>query len=216
MVRTLTVVIGLAMSLMVAQEASAIPITPVDLDSWVGGSIVGSQSDLFRAANPPASIGDISSNVFFDGSQYTYVHTVTSHVTLQSNSYFATAFSVAKGFTGTAGWSFSDASRAGGTGTDTDFSLNEDQGRLAWLMRFTDGPDGPDRRGAWDPLEPIAFFFVSVQPPGARAYDLLSPDVGLGTAQTLGPIPEPGSFVLLGSGLAGLYAAVRQRRNPNK
>ena len=81
MVRTLTVAIGLAMSLMVAQEASAIPITPVDLDSWVGGSIVGSQSDLFRVANPPASIGDISSDVFFDGSQYTYVHTVTSHVT---------------------------------------------------------------------------------------------------------------------------------------
>ena len=82
-------------------------------------------------------------------------------------------------------------------------------------MRFTDGPDGPDRRSGWDPFEPIAFFFVSVQPPGARAYDLLSPDFGLGTAQTLGPIPEPGSFVLLGSGLAGLYAAVR-RRNPKK
>ena len=32
MVRTLTVVIGVAMSLMVAREASAIPITPVDLD----------------------------------------------------------------------------------------------------------------------------------------------------------------------------------------
>ena len=100
MVRALTVAIGLAMSLMVAQEASAIPITPVDLDSWVGGSIVGSQSDLFRVANPAASIGDISSNVFFDGSQYIYVHTVTSHVTLQSNSYFATAFCVAKGFHG--------------------------------------------------------------------------------------------------------------------
>ena len=215
MVRTLTVVIGLAMSLMAAREASAIPITPRDLDSWMGGSKVGSQSGLFKVANPPVTIGDISSNVFFDGSQYTYVHTVTSHVSLESNSYFATAFSVAKGFNGIAGWSFSDASSAGGTGTDTDFSLNEDQGHLTWSLRFTDGPDGPDLRSSWDPFEPIDFFFVSAQPPGARAY-FLSPGFGPGEAQTLGPIPEPGSLVLLGSGLAGLYATLRQRRSPKK
>ena len=159
------------------------------------------------------TIGDISSNVFVDGSRSPSVHTVTSHVILQSNSYFATAFSVAKGFNGIAGWSFSEARSAGGTGTNTDFFLNEDQGWLTWSMRFT---DGPDRRSGWDSFEPIAFFFVSVQPPGARAYDLLSPDFGIGTAQTLGPIPEPGSFVLLGSGLAGLYAAIRQRRSPKK
>jgi hypothetical protein len=214
MIRTLIVAIGLAMSVMVAREASAIPITAVDLDSWVGGSIVGSQSDLFKVPNPPLTIGEISSEVFFDGSQYTYVHTVTPHVNLQSNSYFATAFSVARGFTGMAGWSFSAAGSAGGTGTDADFLLNEEQGRLAWSMRFPTG--GPDRRSGWDPFEPIAFFFVSVQPPGARDYDLLSPDIGLGTTQTMGPIPEPGSFVLLGSGLAGLYAAVRQRRSTKK
>ena len=213
MIRTLTVGIGLAMSVMVAREASAIPITPVDLDSWVKGSFVASQSDLFKVANPPLTIGDISSDVFFAGSQYTYMHTVNSHVTLQSNSYFATAFSVANGFTGIAGWSFANAGSAGGTGTKTDFFLNEDQGRLVWSLRFT---DGPDLRSGLDPFEPIAFFFVSVQPPGARHYDLLSPDIGLGTAQTLGPIPEPGSFVLLGSGLAGLYAAVRRRRSPKK
>ncbi len=40
MVRRLTVVIGVAMSLVVARDASADPITPVDLDSWVGGSSV--------------------------------------------------------------------------------------------------------------------------------------------------------------------------------
>ena len=68
MIRTLTVVMGLAMSVMVAREASAIPITPVDLDSWAAGSMVGSQADLFKIANPPATIGDLSSNVFFDGS----------------------------------------------------------------------------------------------------------------------------------------------------
>jgi PEP-CTERM motif len=214
MIRRLTVLIGLAMSMMVARSASAIPITPVDLDTWVPGSIVGSHANLFDVASPPATIGAISSNVFVDGNQYTYVHTVTPHVTLQSNSHFATAFSVANGFTGVAGWSFSDAGSAGGTGTNTDFLLTEDQGRLTWSLRFTS--TGPDRRSGWDPFEPIAFFFVSSQPPGARVYDLLTPDIGLGTAQTLGPIPEPGSFVLLGSGLAGLYASVRRRRSPKR
>jgi hypothetical protein len=34
MVRTLTVVIGLAMSLLAARDASATPITPVNLDTW--------------------------------------------------------------------------------------------------------------------------------------------------------------------------------------
>ena len=196
MIRRLTVVIGLAMSMMFARAASAIPITPVDFDSWVSGSIIGSHADPFKIANPPVTIGDISSDVFFDGRQYTSLHAVTPHVTLQNNSYFATTFSVATGFTGIAGWSFSDAGSAGGTGTDTDFLLNEDQGRLAWSLRFT--TTGPDRRSGWVPFEPIAFFFVSVQPPGASDYDLLTPDIGLvGTAQTLGPIPEPGSIVLL-------------------
>ena len=70
MVRKLTVVIGLAMSLVVARDASAIPITPVDLDSWVGGSLVRSHTDLFTVHNPPPlTMGEIASDVFFNGQQ---------------------------------------------------------------------------------------------------------------------------------------------------
>ena len=54
MVRTLTVVIGLAMSLMAARDASAIPITPVDLDSWVGGSsVIGASRPFVTSQTPP-------------------------------------------------------------------------------------------------------------------------------------------------------------------
>ena len=77
MVRTLTVVIGVAMSLVVVRDASAIPITPVDFDSW----ITGPPMRLFDGQTmrdppfPPAGgelIGVIRSRVFFDGTQYTY------------------------------------------------------------------------------------------------------------------------------------------------
>ena len=70
MVRKLTVVIGLAMSLMVARNASAIPLTPVDFDLLDSSpvnffnSFLGSHSGLFDVANPPPStMGDISSAV---------------------------------------------------------------------------------------------------------------------------------------------------------
>ena len=55
MVRTLTVVVGIAMSLVAARETSAIPIqlTPVDLDSWVGGSSVIGSFDDFRVVKAP-------------------------------------------------------------------------------------------------------------------------------------------------------------------
>ena len=69
MVRTLTVVIGMAMSLVVARDASAIPITPVDLDTWVGGSprAVAHRS-CSKSPTRPCNMGEIASDVFFDGS----------------------------------------------------------------------------------------------------------------------------------------------------
>jgi PEP-CTERM motif len=220
MVRTLTVVIGLAMSLLVARDASADRITPVDLDSWVGGSSVNILSfDQFllvrdAPAAPPNTLGIMFSDVLSDGTQYTYAHWVTSY--LDNNDLFATQFSVG-GFSGIAGWSFSDALRAGGTGTDRDFLIDNVSGRLNWFTRFTTTDEG----AGWDAAEPITFFFVSsrspfktLTPPGAEAmpYGLLT-NGGFGTAQGLAPVPEPGSIALFGSGLMGLYAAVRRRRS---
>ena len=80
MVRTLTVVIGLAMSLLVARDASAIPIeiTPVDLDSWAGGSSLRWRFDDFRVVQSRRirhpQTGLLFSECSYDGFDYTYVH----------------------------------------------------------------------------------------------------------------------------------------------
>jgi hypothetical protein len=223
MVRTLTVVIGMAMLLLAARDASAIPITltPVDLDSWVGGTIVRSRSDLFKTqSDPPITTGEISSQVFFDGvDEYTYAHRVMSYVNVYSAG--VTSFQITgnpTGFTGIAGWSFSDALRAGGTGTGSDFDIlwSEDVGyrSLQWSHLFD----------WWDPFEPIQFFFVSSTrrscpsfnphcSVGGWLYDLSSRDFdGMSRAPGLAPIPEPGSIALFGSGLVGLFAAMRRRQ----
>ena len=47
MIRRLIVVIGVTMSLVVARDASADRITPVDFDSWTGGSNVFLNFDWF-------------------------------------------------------------------------------------------------------------------------------------------------------------------------
>ena len=173
-----------------------------------------SHTDLFKVHNPsPLTMGEIASDVFFNGQQmkYTYVHTVTPSLDL--NSMFRFLFSVpdSRG-TLVAGWSFSYcALRAGGTGTDSDAGIDHDiccfGESLNWFVNFH-----------WDALEPIAFFFATDLRPGGvtKGYTLGLVTGEGGTASSLAPIPEPGSIALLGSGLVGLYAAVRRRRSPKE
>lgn len=209
MVRKLTLALGLAFTLLGAGDAFATAIVPTDFDSWITGpSIQPTTVDLFDvAAPPPNHMGTLRNNVYFNSStgNYTYLETVVP--TLANNQLFNTGFA-AEGFTGTAGFSFSNATARGGFGA-ASFIITEVLGQLSWYTNFPSlaNPSG------WDQGETIRFFFVSTNPPGIGDYNLSTTEVG--TAQSYAPIaviPEPGSIALLGSGLVGLIAAMRRRR----
>jgi hypothetical protein len=207
MVRRITFAVGLAISLLFAPHAAAVPVAPADLDAYgLGAPLGGVVVDSFTAAlPPPPSIGTMENTVYFDGINYAYVHTVTP--SLNNTFLFNTGFDVA-GFTGIAGWSFADSLSAGGSGSGIDFQVQNLAGQLNWIATLGGS------FGGWDAFEAITFFFVSTRPPTIGDYNLISTEAG--TAQSLAPVPEPGSIALFGSGLVGLYAAMRRRRRSLK
>ena len=148
---------------------------------------------------PPPTMGEIVNNVYFDGTQYTYVHTVNP--SLNDNSFLNTAF-VVGGYTGVSGWSFSDSDAAGGNGAG-DFAVFE-LGQIGWLALF--GPLG------WDANEPISFFFVSTRPPTIGDYNVIGLESGTASSFAVQCRSRVRSRCL-GSGLVGLYTAMRRRRN---
>jgi PEP-CTERM motif len=201
-VQRLTVALGLVAAL--AAPASAGPILPTNLDviQFGIGTSVASNVDLFDVASPPPNtMGTLFSEVFFDGTTYTYLSLVTPSVL--DASHLNTAFTIA-GFTGEIGWSFGQAAAAGGTGTALDFLTGTFADRAHWLA--LDRGLGEN----WDAGEPIAFFFRSTKPPTIGDYNLLNGEAG--TAEGFAPVPEPGTLALLGTGLYGLYRTRKRQR----
>lgn len=205
MVRTLALTLTLALSMLAARPAFAVPVSPVDLDTLDTSSPVGSPLiDDFAAFIGSGTVGENATQVFFDGVNYIYTQTVTPENSL--NLVYNTEFAVS-GFTGTAGWRFADSS-AVGAGTSNAFQLENVDNRLVWISTLGGA------FGTWNAFEPITFFFVSTQPPSVKSYSLFSfMPIEMGTAQGLAPVPEPGSIALFGSGLVALYTAVRRRRS---
>jgi len=207
MVRPLAAAVTLAAVVALARPASAIPVSPVDLGTVsLGAQVGGDMMDPFTAVvPPPASVGDATTRVFFDGASYLYTQTVTP--TGDFNFVFNTEFDPG-GFTGLAGWRFSDAAAAGAGGTSSAFQIERTTGGLIWAASFGGA------FGQWNAFEPITFFFASTRPPTIKDYSLFSlVPTELGTAQGLAPVPEPGSLALFGSGLVALYTTIRRRRN---
>ena len=208
MLRKLTVVLGLTMSLLVTHKHRPSQWTSTGTSGRGpdrGDIIAGPLTDPFVVAKPNTPpMGEAVNTVYFDGSLNMYVHEVIP--SLNDNFALTTGFDVA-GYTGTAGWSFLDAGAAGGSGTAMDF-LFFDPGQLQFvsLIGIFDGTFP-----GWDAGESIKFFFVSTRPPALGFYNLIGRESG--TAVSFAPIPEPGSIALLGSGLVGLYAAMRRRRS---
>jgi PEP-CTERM motif len=205
MVRTFALTLTLALSLLAARPAFAVPVSPVDLATLDTSSPVGSPLiDDFTAFIGSGTVGENATRVFFDGVNYIYTQTVTPENSL--NLVYNTEFAVS-GFTGVAGWSFADTTSVGAGGAGA-FQLESVDDRLIWIATLGGA------FGQWNALEPITFFFVSTQAPSIKNYSLFSlMPVEMGTAQGLAPVPEPGSIALFGSGLVALYTAVRRRRS---
>lgn len=190
-------VTGLFFALSFTSSARAVTIPATDYDGVSGiGSLVDTATATMLGPGS-ADFGELTTNVYFDGTgTYTYENVLTPAV--DNISEFVTAFPVI-GFTGVAGWSFSEAAAAGGVGTSDDFLIFLDlDSTIDWE---TGGPGFA--ADPFDSGETVTFFFQSTAAPRPGAYSQI--DGGAANAQTLGTtVPEASTLLLLGSALLAL------------
>jgi hypothetical protein len=186
------VLVALAAVLAAAGPAAAGPIVAVDLGmigvgSLVAGPTISNVLELFPSAG--SIDGTLENSVYFDSvtGVYTYVHELTP--SKASVSELNTQFPVS-GFNGVAGWLFSSTTLTFSIELDPDLTLD-------WSTL-----------GTWAAGDDVTFFFQSTVPPGVGSYAVIDGFVGVG--ESYAPVPEPGTLLLLGSGISAL--ALRRRR----
>jgi hypothetical protein len=195
--KTFSAAAALAIALSLgAGQASAAVIAAGDFDTLdLGVQVRPDLPSQFRTTSN-AHIGDMVGSVFFNSEEgvYTYVLEVTPRI--NNISEFNTGFNVL-GFTGEAGYSFSQASAAGST-----FTVHSDpDGTLDW--EWNNGG------GSWNSGEQITFFFRStVAPDAIDVYSLINHRVG--DTENYAPVPAPAALPA-GLVLLGALAAARRR-----
>jgi hypothetical protein len=166
---------------------------------------------LINPADPGSDRGVLTVDVYEDqpgggGVDGTYVYVMTVQPTEGGVTFetFNANFDVIRpgGADPEAGHSFSEATTAG-----LIFNLTQDplSGSLSWQVDAINSP------GIWTSADsPIHFFFRDPRKPGLGEYALING--GGSNTDNLAPVPEPGTWALMGLGLLGLVGGARRRR----
>ena len=170
------------------------PVGPTVDTAFINGDGDG-VGDLISSVSCPAGFTACVPPDNPAGTLYTYIHQVTPGIDnpndsppfpnpltvlpLDGASSFALTFA-AEGFTGLAGYSFSEATAALGVGNGFNINRSADN-LLSWHVRGS---------GSWDTGEPVSFFWQTTQAPsGPQGIYRVENSSLFGLAN--GPIPSP-------------------------
>jgi len=218
--------VGLAVTLLVMSSPVGAVSTGVDLDTVSVGSVytpVALTNAILSTVPVFEDHGNLTTQVYANGSVYTYLATLSPKVT--GISMFSTSFAVA-GLTGSMGWSYTNAIAAGANsvfpgfidatniftasvvGDIVKFTVNPLANAFCPPTCFwtTDDASNPGFKTS------ITFFYQSTVSPGTSsyatdAYSMTNSFTGSGqgyAANTGTAVPEPTSLLLLFGGVAGV------------